>query len=58
MACPEHVIDPAATVQLHVFATEPLEVADLHGSDMHLHVLAPVDVDGKRGWYAARLNRP
>ncbi len=32
--------------------------ADLHGSGVHLHVLAPVDVGGTRGWYAARLNRP
>ena len=58
MACRDHAIDSAQPPQLHVFAPEPLDVADLHASDLQLHVLAPVDVDGKRGWYVASLNRP
>jgi hypothetical protein len=56
LACPEHIIDASRPVRLHVFAATPLDVADLHGSDVQLHVLAPVDVEGRRGWYAAPLN--
>ncbi|MHC4273568.1 MAG: hypothetical protein ACYSUR_07850, partial [Planctomycetota bacterium] len=55
-ACPEHWIDPAAGTVCHVFTDEPAAVADLHGSALRLHVLAPVFVDGRQGWYAAPLN--
>jgi hypothetical protein len=55
-ACPGHWIDPAARTVCHVFTDEPASLADLHGSDLRLHVLAPVFVDGKQGWYAAPLN--
>jgi hypothetical protein len=55
-ACPGHWIDPAAGTVCHVFTDEPATLADLHGSALRLHVLAPVFVDGKQGWYAAPLN--
>ena len=55
-ACPGHWIDPAAGTVCHVFTDEPATLADLHGSGLRLHVLTPVFVDGKQGWYAAPLN--
>jgi hypothetical protein len=55
-AFPERWIDPTAHPVLHVFTGRPASVADLYGSDLRLHVLAPVDVDGRRGWYHAPLN--
>jgi hypothetical protein len=58
MACPAARIDASCHVACHVFTEEPVRVADLHGSRVHLHVLAPVEVDGRRAWYAAPLNRP
>jgi hypothetical protein len=57
-ANPLHWIDPAAATVCHVITDEPPKVADLHGSRLRLHVLAPVFVDGKQGWYAAPLNDP
>ncbi len=55
-ACPGHAIDPAGRTVLHVFTDRPATLADLHGCELRLHVLAPVDVHGRRGWYAAPLN--
>jgi len=55
-AFPDRWIDPTANPVLHVFTDRPASLADLHGSDLRLHVLAPVDVDGRRGWYHAPLN--
>ena len=39
-----------------LFATTPLQVADLHASDVQLHLLAPVTVEGRQGWYSTALN--
>ncbi|MDY7108017.1 MAG: hypothetical protein SYC29_05215 [Planctomycetota bacterium] len=58
MACPDHHFDPAGEIISHLFTDEPARVADLQSSDLHLHVLAPVEIAGKRGWYAAPLNAP
>jgi hypothetical protein len=58
MACPDHTFDPAGATVRHIFSDAPLNLADLHGSDLHLHLLTPVVVDGRQGWYAAPLNRP
>ncbi len=55
-ANPGHRIDPTAPPVMHVFTDRPASLADLHGSALRLHVLAPVDVDGRRGWYHAPLN--
>jgi hypothetical protein len=51
-------LDASAKPVLHVFTEAPVTLADLHGSSLHLHVLAPVVVEGKTGWYAAPLNAP
>lgn len=56
MACPQHKIDHAAKIICHVFSAQPASLGDLHGSDLRLHVLAPVVVNGQTGWYAAPLN--
>lgn len=58
LACPDRKFDPAGKVVSHVFTDTPASVADLHASDLHLHVLTPVMVAGKQGWYAAPLNAP
>jgi hypothetical protein len=58
MACPDHHFDPAGEIVGHLFTDEPVRLADLQGSDLRLHVLAPVEVEGRRGWYAAPLNAP
>lgn len=58
MACPQHKIDSAGRTVGHVFTETPVRVADLHDTAIHLHVLAPVEVNGQTGWYAAALNQP
>ncbi len=55
-SCPGHWIDAAAVPVLHVFTDRPASLGDLHGCDLRLHVLTPVTVDGRRGWYHAPLN--
>lgn len=55
-SCPGHWIDAAAAPVLHVFTDRPASLADLHGCDLRLHLLTPVTVDGRRGWYHAPLN--
>jgi hypothetical protein len=56
MACPQHAIEPGRKTACHVFTADPVTVADLHASDLLLHVLAPVQVNGHTGWYSAALN--
>ena len=56
LACPEHRIEPRARIVRHVFTAEPATVADLHQTDLRLHVLAPVKVKGETAWYSAPLN--
>jgi hypothetical protein len=56
MACPEHPIDQGVKAVCHIFSAEPVSLADLHGADLRLHVLAPVEVNGQTAWYAAPLN--
>lgn len=56
MACPQHRLDFALTPLTHVFTSEPASVCDLYRSGVRLHVLAPVNVKGHTGWYAAPLN--
>ena len=58
MALSSFTLDPAAKAMLHVFTDKPVTLADLHGSALHLHVLTPVNVEGKTTWYAAPLNAP
>jgi len=56
MACPDQPIDAAREVVCHVFTDVPASIADLHSAGLSLHVLAPVEVQGRRGWYYAPLN--
>lgn len=56
MASGDHYFDLTGDTVCHVFTEKPANVADLHTSDLRLHVLSPVMVDGRRGWYYAPLN--
>ncbi len=56
MACRDHWLDPSAVPVCHVFTDRPATLADLHESGLRLHVLAPVTVEGRQGWYHAPLN--
>jgi hypothetical protein len=56
MACPQYSFDAASRVIIHIFTDQPVALADLHGTDLRLHVLAPVSVNGQTAWYAAPLN--
>lgn len=56
MACPQPALKHNAKAVCHVFSAEPVAVSDLHATDVHLHVLAPVEVNGQTGWYCAPLN--
>jgi hypothetical protein len=56
MACPQQTIDATLPAKCHLFTDQPAGFADLHGTDVRLHVLAPVTVNGIVGWYAAPLN--
>lgn len=58
MACPDREIDTSARPQGHVFTDDPLAVSDLHQSQLHLHLLAEIEVDGRRGWFVTPLHRP
>jgi hypothetical protein len=58
LACPQHTIDQCASVIAHVFTDRPTALADLYNTDLHLHVRAPVVVNGQTGWYIAPLNMP
>lgn len=58
MAVPEAGLNQQRSViHTHLFTDRPRSVADLHPTPLHLHVLAPVEVAGQRGWYSAPLNR-
>jgi len=56
MACSGRTIDPRGRIVKHIFTARPIDVSDLHQSDLRLHVLAPVKVKGETGWYSAPLN--
>jgi hypothetical protein len=56
MACPGETIDPRARTVCHLFTDDAVRVSDLYGANVRLHLLAPVVVDGREGWFAAPLN--
>ncbi len=56
MACHEHSINGEEIIASHIVTSEPKQVADLYGADYRLHLLAPVEVEGKTGWFSAALN--
>jgi hypothetical protein len=41
---------------IHLFGETPARLIPLMGTPWKVHLLAPVDVDGARGWYFASLN--
>ena len=49
-------IDPAAAPVGHVVTADPRGVRDLQQSDVRLHLLAPVEVEGHQGWFCTPLN--
>lgn len=56
LACPGLV---SATVQepcCHLFTSHPPELADLHGSDVRLHLLARIEVGTESTWYSCPLS--
>lgn len=56
MACGEDTIDTQQDVVCHIFSDTPASLADLHGTGLRLHVLAPVGVGDHVAWYSAPLN--
>ena len=56
MACSQFATKAAADVVCHVFTDQPATLADLHGTGLRLHVLAPVSMGGQTTWYCAPLN--
>ena len=56
MACPQQSFDVSKAPKHHVFTDEPVKLADLHGTDLRLHLLTTVEVNGESGWYCAPLN--
>lgn len=57
MAAPNSGLHRHGAIHCHLFTDRPVGVADLHPTDLHLHVLAPVQVGDQTGWYSAPLNR-
>jgi hypothetical protein len=56
MACPDESFDPRGETICHLFTDDAVRVSDLHGAGLRLHLLAPVVVEGREGWFAAPLN--
>jgi hypothetical protein len=55
MACAEQRLDAKGSVTCHLFTDEPAAVADLHGTELRLHVLARLEPG--MTCYAAPLTR-
>lgn len=58
MAVPRLRITHPESLIAHVFTAVPLNVSDLHGSDLHLHLLTPVSVGAHTAWYSTPLYAP
>lgn len=56
MACRDQTVQTNGEPVCHVVTATPASVVDLHGTDLRLHVLAEVNVNGRTAWYAAPLN--
>ena len=56
LACGGVEIDGDTSPVQHLFTDVAVSVADLHGSGLHLHLLATVEVDGNVGTYCTPLN--
>ncbi len=49
-------VDPSRGISWHVVTEEPAAVRRLLDSRAQAHLVAPVEIDGKRGWISKRLN--
>ncbi|MDP7008381.1 MAG: hypothetical protein QGI78_02315 [Phycisphaerales bacterium] len=56
MACGGIEIDAERAPKQHVFTSNAVTIADLHGTDLALHLLAEVVVEGHTGWFCTPLN--
>ena len=56
MACGGVEIDTTLRPKQHVFTDNAVAVADLHGTDLALHLLTEVEVDGQQGIFCTPLN--
>ncbi len=56
MACGAMEIDTSDAPKQHVFTDDALSVADLHGTNLALHLLTEVEVEGHTGWFCTPLN--
>jgi len=56
MACGAVEIDATLRPKQHVFTDNAVAVADLHGTDLALHLLTEVEVDGQQGIFCTPLN--
>jgi len=56
MACGGLGIDTQKAPVQHLFTSDAVSVADLHGSGVRLHLLAEVEVDGNTGIFSTPLN--
>ena len=54
-ACPDHVITQSPPI-LHGFTSDPMEVSDLHGTTLQLHLLVEVEAGESRTWFSTRLS--
>lgn len=56
MACGALEIDTNQSPKQHVFTDKAISVADLHGTNLALHLLTEVEVEGHTGWFCTPLN--
>jgi hypothetical protein len=49
-------LDPTAPVTQHLFTADARRVRALLDAPIRLHLIAPVTVDGRRGWFCTELN--
>lgn len=56
LACPGLLSDSVQEPSCHLFTPHPPELADLHGSDLQLHLLARVEVGSESTWYSCPLS--
>ncbi len=56
MACGGVEINSSLLPKQHIFTPKAVSVADLHGTDLALHLLAEVEVGGNRGLFSTPLN--
>jgi hypothetical protein len=56
MACGGLKLAESTTPVQHIFTDDAVAVADLHGTDVRMHLLAEVQVEGATGIFCTPLN--